>query len=244
MSGKKLAQTATFVLLPVRGLRSDEMRSVGSNTRAFANAASSRFEVLADTAPREPTMRLIHSIGETGPKLVEMGAEEIAAMRVSDPGVRAVPVVLYELARRPIFEVEATVIAAAWDISVAVSSAGKKGTYPATSNEILDEVAPFATTDPAVYISGFSNTGPEVDLTGPGEGIVSTLPGGKYGVMSGTSMACPRVTGFAAALLSANHVIRGLPRNRDRSIAIVGMLNQAAKPLGLDPTLEGAGLLS
>lgn len=109
MSGKKLAQTATFVLLPVRGLRSDEMRSVGSNTRAFANAASSRFEVLADTAPREPTMRLIHSIGETGPKLVEMGAEEIAAMRVSDPGVRAVPVVLYELARRPIFEVEATV---------------------------------------------------------------------------------------------------------------------------------------
>ena len=113
MSGKKVAQTATFVLLPVRGLRSDEMRSVASNTRAFANAAGSRFEVLADTAPRKPTMRLIHSIGETGPKLVEMGAEEIAAMRVSDPGVRAVPVVLYELARRPIFEVEATVIAAA-----------------------------------------------------------------------------------------------------------------------------------
>ena len=132
---------------------------------------------------------------------------------------------------------------AAWDISVAVTSAGKKGTYPATSTEILDEVAPFATTDPAVYISGFSNTGPEVDLTAPGGGIVSTLPGGKYGVMSGTSMACPSVTGFAAALLSANQVIRGLPRNRDRSIAIVGMLNKAARPLGLDPTLEGAGLL-
>lgn len=511
MANKNVAQTSRFVLLPVRGLHSEEMRGVGAGSQSFTRAASSRLEVLAaGSNPRKPTMTLLHSIAETGPKLVEMGAAEIAAMRVSDPGVRAVPVVKYELARMPIYEVESKVklaatalstklsirfvdkktkagvrgvqvaaftnlkqrigaggksdakgsvaldlggssvklqmlvaygppgywglgkkattlkngtvfelepvdlgtpdfvatlyggvsaaagggvvvgvidsgvdgthpdlhvqgggafvtaegdaggsgpaakegehgthvagiisstgslhpktpktttgkrgiapkvslysyrvfpnsgagadnydivraidqgvkdkcdflnmslgspspdeaveaaikdafdqgtvcivatgnddrapvsYPAAWDISVAVTSAGKKGTYPAGSNEVLDEVAPFATTDAKVYISSFANVGPAVDFTGPGEGIVSTLPGGMYGVMSGTSMACPSVTGIAASLLSANAAIRNMARNRDRSIAIVGMMNKAAQPLGFNPTLEGAGLI-
>jgi hypothetical protein len=34
-----------------------------------------------------------------------------------------------------------------------------------------------------------------------------------------------------------------MPRNRERSIAILGLMNQAARPLGFLPTLEGAGLL-
>ncbi|WP_157265358.1 S8 family peptidase [Azohydromonas aeria] len=131
---------------------------------------------------------------------------------------------------------------AAWSIAVAVSSAAKQGTYPAGSSEALDEVEPFAPADPRIYISGFSNAGPAIDLTGPGGGIVSTLPGGLYGVMSGTSMACPAVCGMAAALLSARPDVLALPRGRERAIAVIGLLTQAARPLGLPPTLEGAGL--
>ncbi|NML16213.1 S8 family serine peptidase [Azohydromonas caseinilytica] len=509
MATNTVEPAARYVLLPVRGLHSDDLARVGANQALFEQAASARLNVLAHgLVPPHPHMRVLHSICPTGPKLVEMGPAERAALRVSDPGVRAVPLVRYEQARRPLLEIEselypaatvaaattlavrcldartrqpvrrATVLAftdfarrigagglsdaqgqvalrlgaapvrldvlvaygppgywgigrrdvvledgaalemepvdlsvpdfaaelygqlppdagrgvtvgvidsgvdfnhpdlelagggafvaeegdaggpgpaqrqgehgthvagiiastgslqpgrpapgkrgvapgvrlygyrvfpnsgqgatnydivraidqgvadgcdllnlslgsayadeaveaalkdafdrgtlciaaagndgrgpvsypAAWALAVAVSSAAKKGTYPPGSSEVLDEVEPFAPIDPRIYISGFSNVGPAIDLAGPGGGIVSTLPGGLYGVMSGTSMACPAVTGMAAALLSARPDLLGLPRGRERSIALLGLLTQAARPLGFDPTLEGAGL--
>jgi subtilisin family serine protease len=48
----------------------------------------------------------------------------------------------------------------------------------------------------------FSNYGPDVDLIAPGKCIYSTVPGGGFRYMSGTSMAAPHVTG-AAALVKA-----------------------------------------
>lgn len=46
----------------------------------------------------------------------------------------------------------------------------------------------------------FSSRGPEVDLAGPGVGVVSIGPGGMPMVASGTSFAAPHVTGTAALL--------------------------------------------
>jgi subtilisin family serine protease len=43
-----------------------------------------------------------------------------------------------------------------------------------------------------------------VDVAAPGENIHSTLPGGKYGYMTGTSQATAFVTGIAALLKSCN----------------------------------------
>ncbi|WP_406064946.1 S8 family serine peptidase [Streptomyces sp. NBC_01077] len=57
--------------------------------------------------------------------------------------------------------------------------------------------------------ASYSNFGNGViDIAAPGgdgaTGVYSTLPGGKYGSMSGTSMASPHVTGVAALIASVN----------------------------------------
>lgn len=61
-----------------------------------------------------------------------------------------------------------------------------------------------AATDRNDHMAWFSCYGKSsVDLAAPGKDIYSTVPGGGYGMKSGTSMATPHVTG-AAGLLLAN----------------------------------------
>jgi subtilisin family serine protease len=47
------------------------------------------------------------------------------------------------------------------------------------------------------------------DVSAPGSWINSSVPGGWYGGMSGTSMAAPHVAGLAALIISAQPALRG-----------------------------------
>ena len=118
---------------------------------------------------------------------------------------------------------------------------GRASLLPAQTAEAGDIAAPFGTTDSDEFIADFSNIGPEIDVTGPGVGVVSTVPGG-YAVMSGTSMACPAVTGAAARLLSANSSVLSMARNAARSEAIIELVYSKCKPRGFGPNYEGHGL--
>jgi subtilisin family serine protease len=85
-----------------------------------------------------------------------------------------------------------------------VTAAGNDGTnndstpfYPA-SYRLSNEIA-VAAVDPSGDLPGFSDYGARtVDLAAPGLNILSTIPGGGYAYMSGTSMAAPYVSGVVS----------------------------------------------
>ena len=123
-------------------------------------------------------------------------------------------------------------------MALAVSAIGRKGTFPSSAAAADEVAAPFGT-DKKDFVALFSNVGPEIDLTGPGVAIMSTVPG-SYGEISGTSMACPAATGAAARVLTSKTL--KMRRNAKRSEAIVKAVLGSAKSLGFDPPFEGHGL--
>ena len=103
----------------------------------------------------------------------------------------------------------------------------------AGNQNILAGIDPFARSTKALIVSAyagesdvkadFSNYGEYSTISAPGVNIYSSVPGGGFGYLQGTSMAAPIVTGAAALLRSANSSMS--------SQDVINALVKTAKPL-------------
>lgn len=95
-------------------------------------------------------------------------------------------------------------------VTVAASGNGgnnrRRAIYPAAYRDCVA----VGSYDSNGKLSSFSQGDPQIDCFAPGGGVESTYPGGRYTVMSGTSMSTPHVAAVAAEIMRRMHA-SGVP---------------------------------
>jgi subtilisin family serine protease len=106
---------------------------------------------------------------------------------------------------------------------------------PANATTIMAVAALDRTLAVAPFSCGGINPGQDVDIAAPGVDVLSSLPGSRYGRLSGTSMATPHASGVAALIAQSDMKYRGR--------ALWERLLELAGTVSLPPRDVGKGLL-
>jgi subtilisin family serine protease len=107
--------------------------------------------------------------------------------------------------------------------------------YPPSWTD-LPNLMSVAAVDSSDNLASFSNYGRStVSVAAPGVLILSTVPGGSYGYMSGTSMATPHVAGVAALLaatsrqMSPTQIKQRIIETAQPSLALIGKVASSGR---------------
>jgi subtilisin family serine protease len=136
----------------------------------------------------------------------------------------------YEQIGRVCLDGGAVVIAAAGNESSRPGHIAPVGA-PANATTIMAVAALDRALGPAPFSCGGINPGQDVDIAAPGVDVLSSLPGGRYGRLSGTSMATPHVSGVAALIAQSDGKFRGRAL-WERLLELAGPLPHPARDVG------------
>lgn len=125
--------------------------------------------------------------------------------------------------------------------SIAVSAIGYKSSIPDDSVSANTFQAKFVTDD-GFFSPTFTCFGESIDFTGPGVGIISTVPNGGLRVLDGTSMATPHLAGMAALYLGSDPVAASMPRGAPRADYVYNCLKMGARQFPFPSERSGFGM--
>ena len=129
-----------------------------------------------------------------------------------------------------------------WDQGlVVVAAAGNQGPKPGsiTAPGSSKKVITVGSSDMLIGSAGVSGRGPtfecvcKPDLVAPGNRIISCLPGGGYGIKSGTSMSTPFISGAIARMMEKDPLLT--------NVEIKMMLRDSTDDMGLPRNQQGWG---
>jgi subtilisin family serine protease len=180
----------------------------GTHIAGTIAAESDNGTGIAGVAPRATIMPL--KVGDSGS--FSLSAAAAAVNYAVDNGARVINASwgTTGITRAQVPWLEAAVERARQAGVLVVAAAGNDGrnidaspSFPASFPEDnVVTVGASTNADASAYFSNYGVT--SVDLFAPGWFIWSTLPDGRYGAMSGTSMAAPHVAGAAALVMAAD----------------------------------------
>lgn len=174
----------------------------GTHTAGIAGAAANNGVGVVGVAPGVSLMP-VKALGAGGNEATITDG----VMWAADHGANVITMSLGLYKRSPVFE-KALGYALAKGITITASAGNNNAENDPETAPHLPSTYPgvieVAATDAADQKASFSNFGKTVTVAAPGVNILSTVPGGGYAKMSGTSMAAPHAAGVAALILS-NH---------------------------------------
>jgi len=153
--------------------------------QVFASGGADGFDVAFVYAADNGAVISQNSWGYTSPGYYEQSVLDAIDYFIDNAG--------YDVNGNPVGPMQGGIV-----IFAAGNSSSSADHYPAYYEKVLAVAA----TDHNDQVAYFSNYGTWVDISAPGVDVYSTYTNNTYDYLSGTSMACPHVSGAAALVVS------------------------------------------